>query len=195
MRNTETMTDAELVATILDRAPDESCDILAGLLVKEAGLTSPSASDDATRLDAAIELGRRVDAKHAARTITNVSDPVQAFRLIEPLVRGRQKEHFYAVCLDTKNNVIATKLISIGSLNASIVHPRELFKEAILSSACTVILAHNHPTGDSTPSISDRQLTDRLAEAGRILGIEVVDHVIVGGDGQEYTSFAEERLI
>jgi DNA repair protein RadC len=108
-------------------------------------------------------------------------------------LRYQAKEHFIALLLSTKNHVIAQAIISVGSLNASIVHPRELFREAISHSAAAVILVHNHPSGDPTPSQEDICLTKQLIEAGNLLNISVLDHVIIG-DGK-YVSFKEKGII
>ena len=103
------------------------------------------------------------------------------------------EEIFVIICLDTKNQVIGTFKVSQGSLNASIVHPREVFKRALISNAGSIILAHNHPSGDTAPSKEDIDVTDRLVEAGELLGIRVLDHIIVGHT--RYLSFKEKRLI
>lgn len=94
------------------------------------------------------------------------------------------------MCLNTKNNVIAVHRCHIGSLNSSIVHPREVFKSAILNNAASVIVAHQHPSGDKTPSTEDMNVTKRLVEAGRLLRIEVLDHLVVNGDCK-FTSLKE----
>lgn len=142
------------------------------------------------RLLACIELGRR-GAVWRAPVRTGVNDPESVVALCAPRMRDLDREHFWALALDTKNGLITTLEISIGSLAVSIVHPRELFKEAIVASASSVILVHNHPSGDPTPSNSDIQLTRRLVEAGRILGIEVIDHVVIG-DADRWVSFVGE---
>ena len=100
-----------------------------------------------------------------------------------------KKEHFMVLHLDTKNKIIKDEIISIGTLNASIIHPREIFKSAIKESANSIILVHNHPSGDSEPSMEDREITEKLMEAGEILNIKVLDHVIIGKDN--YHSFKE----
>ena len=100
-----------------------------------------------------------------------------------------KKEHFMVLHLDTKNKIIKDEIISIGTLNASIIHPREVFKSAIKESANSIILVHNHPSGDSEPSIEDKEITEKLMEAGEILNIKVLDHVIIGKDN--YHSFKE----
>jgi DNA repair protein RadC len=94
-------------------------------------------------------------------------------------LKGKKKEHFWVLCLNTRNKLINCKPVSIGSLDTSIVHPREVFKEAVSSSAASVIFVHNHPSGDPEPSKEDIELTKRLVKAGEIIGIDVLDHIIV----------------
>lgn len=108
-------------------------------------------------------------------------------------IGGMKKEHFFILSMDTRNNWIKEKIISVGTLNANLVHPREVFKEAIDARAASVIVAHNHPSGDTEPSEDDLTITKRLAEAGKILGIEVADHIIVTKSG--FFSFKEHKLI
>jgi DNA repair protein RadC len=105
---------------------------------------------------------------------------------------NNKKEHFMVLHLDTKNKIIKDEIISIGTLNASIIHPREVFKSAIKESANSIILVHNHPSGDSEPSVEDKEITEKLMEAGEILNIKVLDHVIIGKDN--YHSFKENTL-
>ena len=109
-----------------------------------------------------------------------INCPQDAYNIAEGFLSGVDREHFIVMCLDTKNNVTALNTVSIGTLNSSLVHPREVFKAAILANSASVILVHNHPTGDPTPSREDREVTKRLCEAGKIMGIEVLDHIIIG---------------
>lgn len=102
------------------------------------------------------------------------------------------KEYFIALHLDGKNRILAVDICSVGSLNQSIVHPREVFKTALLSSAAAIILMHNHPSGDPTPSSEDLEVTRRLREAGALLGIKVLDHLVIGST---YYSFVERGVI
>jgi len=125
-------------------------------------------------------------------TTNRFTSPRQIYELFSDLVQ-ESKEHFMALHLDGKNRIVCFDRVSVGSLNQSIVHPREVFKSAILSSAAALILVHNHPTGDPTPSAEDLAITRRLSEVGDLVGIRVLDHVIVG-DG-EYLSFAERGLL
>ena len=105
------------------------------------------------------------------------------------------REHFVVLLLDTKNRIIGIHTVSTGSLNASIVHPREALKVCILSNAHAFVGGHNHPSGDPNPSQEDRALTSRLVEAGRLMGIPMLDHVIVGDGSTAYFSFADEGLM
>jgi DNA repair protein RadC len=116
-----------------------------------------------------------------------------AYAIVSPKLRNLKKECFVALYLNTKNHLLKEETVSLGSLNANIIHPREVFKSAILESAAAVILAHNHPSGDAAPSSDDIELTKRLLEAGEIIGIKVLDHVIIG-DGQ-FISLKERGLM
>jgi DNA repair protein RadC len=106
----------------------------------------------------------------------------------------REKEHFWILGLNTKNVIQYTDLVSIGSLSASIVHPRETFRLAVMKATANIIIGHNHPSGDTKPSQEDILLTNRLAQAGEILGINVLDHVIIGSEGN-YFSFRDNGMI
>jgi DNA repair protein RadC len=108
-------------------------------------------------------------------------------------MRYLKKEYFKIIILDTKNKVLDVCTISIGSLNSSIVHPREVFHEAVKKSAASILLVHNHPSGETQPSREDINITKRLIEAGELMGIKVLDHIIIG-DGV-YLSFKEENII
>lgn len=131
-------------------------------------------------LAAGLELGRR--SVVGAETPRRIDDPEDAADLVRGALHDQKREHFLAVLLDTKHAVLEVVTVSVGSLDASLVHPREVFREAIRASAAAIIVAHNHPSGDTAPSIEDRQVTARLVEAGRLLGIEVLDHLIVAND-------------
>ncbi len=136
----------------------------------------------ASRLLAALELGRRAFGREDPCEAPTLSGPQDVVRLLGGIRRAR-KEHFVAVFLNARHQVIKQETISVGTLNASLVHPREVFQPAVGESAASVILAHNHPSGDPTPSEEDVQLTARLVEAGRIMGIEVLDHLVVASRG------------
>jgi DNA repair protein RadC len=140
------------------------------------------------RLEACLELGRRLS---YGRPLPRwrVDGPADVARLLMPMLRDADREHFVAVLLSTKNHILDVVTVSIGTLSASIVHPREVWKPAIQASAAAVIVAHNHPTGVPTPSPEDVELTRRLARCGELIGIRLLDHVIVG-DGT-YESLKE----
>ncbi|MCG6170949.1 DNA repair protein RadC [Anoxybacillus sp. LAT_35] len=121
-----------------------------------------------------------------------VKSPEDAYKLLKPFLAGADREVF-VVCLDTKNQPTAIHVCHVGSLNASIVHPREVFKSAILANAASVLVAHNHPSTDPTPSREDIDVTRRLVEAGRIVGIELLDHVVVGGE--RFVSLKEKGYV
>jgi DNA repair protein RadC len=108
-------------------------------------------------------------------------------------IQDKAKEHFKLIVLNTRNKIIGISNISTGTLNTSLVHPREVFKDAIIKNAASVVLAHNHPSGDTEPSENDLTITKRLVEAGKILGIEVLDHIIITKTG--FFSFKEKGLI
>lgn len=122
-----------------------------------------------------------------------IRSPEDAANLVIPELRYLHKEHFVCVFLNTKNAVIRKETISIGSLNASIVHPREVFRQAIKYASASVIAAHNHPSGDPSPSPEDIEISKRLKKAGEIIGIEFLDHIIVGGS--TYASLKEQGLL
>jgi len=127
---------------------------------------------------AAVELGRRV--AEVQVDLPAIHGPADVARLLMPRTRGLDREQFFSVLLNTRHQVLGIELVAVGSLNAALVHPREIFKTAIRRSAHAIIVAHNHPSGDPTPSAEDRNLTRRLVQAGRLLGIAVLDHVILG---------------
>lgn len=103
------------------------------------------------------------------------------------------EENFIIVCLNTKNKIVGVHIISIGNLNSSIVHPREIFKAAMLNNAAGIICLHNHPSGDPEPSRDDKETTERIVEAGKVIGINVLDHIVIGEN--RYISFKERGLM
>jgi len=114
--------------------------------------------------------------------------------MLQEFLADTDREHFVILMLDQKNQVIGINTVSIGSLTASVVHPREVYKPAILSNCAALTLGHNHPSSDPQPSKEDRAITQRLKEAGALLGINVLDHLVIGTDGR-YFSFADENLL
>ena len=146
----------------------------------------------AVTLVAAIELGKRLSGL-AATAKPIIRAPQDAVDLLMARLRYEPREHFLIVLLSTKNHVLGIPTISIGSLNASIVHPREVFRTAINYAAAAVILVHNHPSGDPTPSTEDIALTRKLVDVGKILEIHELDHLIIGDN--KYVSFKEKGII
>ncbi len=141
---------------------------------------------------AAIELGKRIATKPKEQRV-NISSPGEVASLFLEEMRYLKKEHFKVLLLNTKNEIIMIENISVGNLNSSVVHPREVFCTAVKKSACALIAVHNHPSGNPTPSDADINITNRLVEAGELLGIKLLDHLIIG-DG-EYVSLKEKRLM
>ncbi len=133
----------------------------------------------AVRVKAAAELGRRI-VLHQPDPMPAIRSPEDVARLLMEEMRSLDREHFRELLLNSKNRVLSIETISVGTLNASIVHPREGLKPAIMKSAAAIILVHNHPTGVPTPSQEDIAITKRFVKAGEIVGIQVLDHVIIG---------------
>jgi DNA repair protein RadC len=203
----EVLSNVELIAILLGTGSRQDsvlglarrmlvmCDGLAGLsklspqeITKLHGVGQAKAAT----IGAALELGKRIQLQTGTKRKI-IRCPRDIADLLMPRLRFESKEKFMVVLLSTKNHVLATPTISVGTLNASIVHPRELFREAINNSAASVILVHNHPSGDPQPSQEDVALTAKMVEAGRLLDIAVVDHVIIG-DGK-YVSLKEQGIM
>ena len=199
--------DCDLLAILLRTGSGDATAVdLANQLVSKydglSGLATRSHGDllkfkgigeaKAVTLLAAFEIGRRLAAGGTlnGRKISNAADVADYFR---HRLRDLKREVFIAVLLDTQNRVIRDVKISEGSLNASVVHPREVFKEAVAESAAAVILVHNHPSGETDPSTADLDVTRQLVEAGRLLDIPVHDHVIVSAGG--FTSLLDAGLL
>lgn len=204
-RGPESLSDRELLAAVLGTGcAGTPVGDLAAVLLREGTLESLArlAPRDlgglrgvglarACQLLAAFEIGRRVYGR-----IAQVERPVRTPQDLLPLVQhyaSAHKEHFLIVLLNTRHLPISVELVSVGSLSASIVHPREVFRPAILAPAASIILVHNHPSGESTPSEDDIEITQRLCRVGETMGIEVLDHVILGA-AQPF-SFREAGLI
>ncbi len=200
----EALSDAELVALLLrsGSARLSARDIAQALLRRHGGLRGLArapladlrgqrgvAEAKAATLQAAFELGRRL-ASRRLRPGDAIRSPADVHRHFQPLLRDAPHERFLVVLLDGRHRVIRPVLTSLGTLTASLVHPREVFAPALREPAAAVILVHNHPSGDPTPSREDREITSRLAAAGDLLGIPVLDHVVIAEQG--YVSLREE---
>lgn len=191
---TEALSSQEVLAIILGRGiKGESVMVIAQKLITKFGnlknIAQASVEEltqitgigpaKAAQIKAAFELSRRLEDPVDERPKITVKSPEDVAKSVKSQLKGKKKEHFLVLSLDTRNHLIDTHKISIGSLDSSIVHPREVFKDAISDIAASVIFAHNHPSGDPSPSEDDIKLTKRLVEVGEILGIEVLDHIIV----------------
>lgn len=153
---------------------------IAGASMEELSQVRGIGTAKAAQIKAAVELSRRTEGYAEATDKITIKTPEDVYALTQGKLKGKKKEYFLAALLDTRNHLIKLAEISIGSLDGSIVHPREVFKEAISATASSVIFIHNHPSGDTEASDDDIRLTKRLAEVGEIVGINVLDHVIIG---------------
>ncbi|WP_458121454.1 RadC family protein [Paenibacillus sp. Z6-24] len=203
----EALSHAELLAILLRTGTrDESAIHLAARILQQVGtirqLVDLSIEElteikgigtaKAIQIKAGIELGRRIS-RTGKEDAMVIRSPRDAADLLIEQMRYLQKEHFVCLFLNTKNHIISQETLSMGSLNASIVHPREIFRAAIKCSSASVICAHNHPSGDPTPSPEDISLTRRLVEAGQIIGIEVLDHLVIGD--MKFVSLKEQGFM
>lgn len=203
----EALTTVELLAVLLRTGSDNmnALDLAAVMLARTGGLLGLAESSaeelcsikgvgpaKTAQLKASVELGRRLAAEvHGPRKV--IKSPADVYNLLKEKMRYCDREHFKAVFLNTKHHVITVETVSVGSLNSSLVHPRELFKNSIKRSAAALVLVHNHPSGDPAPSPEDIQITRRLAEAGEIIGIQVIDHIIIGNNS--FISLKEQGII
>jgi len=203
-KGAEALSDAHLLAILLrtGRRDSSAVQVAIELLDRMGGLGGIAACGieelcavpgigraKAAQLKAALAIGRR-SLSVPLSTGMRISSSADLFKHFHPVLRDVKHELFKVVLLDAKNTVVKEATVSEGSLTLSIVHPREVFALAVRESAAAVIFLHNHPSGDPTPSLEDRHLTDRLVAAGSVLGIRVLDHLIIG-DGR-YVSFADE---
>jgi len=194
LNGADVLSNSELLAIILQKGTrkENAIDMSNRLLAKhsidklsECSLTElkdiPGIGDaKAMQIMALFELSKRVKSGSIAEEVVSNSSDIANYYMER--MKGLKREHLIAVFLDSKNKIINDKVISIGTLNSSLVHPREVFKEAIKCSANAIILVHNHPSGDCGPSSEDIEITDRVKEAGEMVGIKLLDHVIVGKD-------------
>lgn len=181
----------ELSSNIIRRYGSGISDLV-GITKEELIKDNPGMTDyKATMILCGIELGARTYLKK--EKIKHILTTQDVLDLLSYEMSFLSEEHFNVILLNTKNMIIDTILISVGTINTSLVHVREVFKNAIKKNANSIILVHNHPSGDSSPSSEDKALTKRLCAAGQLLGIKVLDHIIIGKDN--YFSFMEENMI
>ncbi len=208
LRGAQNLTDAELIAILLRTGnKGKSVVQVAQELINDYGnlavLSSRTAScltrtkgignDKAATLLAAFELSRRIQIQSKWFSEKKITSPQDVADIFIPLLRDELREHFCVVCLNSANKIIRYEVISVGNLNSSVVHPREIFKAAIDNNSASIILIHNHPSGNPDPSSEDISITKKVVESGKIMDIPVFDHIIIAGN--EFTSFVEKRLI
>ena len=202
------LTDAELIAILLrtGTAEKSAIDIASemtadgGLYKRLAGITRLNELTNikglgqakAATVLAALEIGRRIASAKPLEKI-HLSCPQDVADFLMPRLRYAAKEQFVVILLNSKNKVIGTEVVSEGSLSSSIVHPREVYGPAILHHAAAIMVAHNHPSGDPKPSFEDEEVTRMLSRSGKVLGIPMIDHVIIG-DGNYYSFLENEAL-
>jgi len=200
------LTEGELLAVVLG-AGTRGMDVMglsSVLLRRFGGLSGLSVSGlreiagisgigirKAIRIHAAFEMGKRALAN--PRVIRHVDSPSAVWKILIPEMAGLQKEEFRVLIVNNKNNLLKKSVISVGTISEAIVHPREVFRDAIREAGSAIIISHNHPSGELTPSREDIQTTGRIAEAGRIIGIPLLDHVII--TDSSYLSMKEEGYI
>jgi len=167
-------------------------------MLKDIGISSLMKIDGigrvkAIELKAALELGRRVYSNNNTINKIKMNNPLVIYEYFKEVLIDKKQEYFYCIYLDTKGNLLDKKCLFLGTINNSVIHPREIFKEAYLLSANGIICVHNHPSGDSTPSKEDIVVTRKLQELGIIHGIKIIDHVIIGNDN--YYSFNDNNRL
>ena len=188
---TESHTAVDVAGQLL-QASDGSLRRLASLSAAELQRIPGIGPAVTARLQAALELGRRL-AREGAGERPRIRGPRDVYELCAPALRDARQEEFRVLLLNAQHAVLRELVATRGTLDASVVHPREVFRAAIVESAAAVILLHNHPSGDPTPSREDREVTDQLVGAGQLVGIPVLDHIVIG-DGR-YVSFVEAGLL
>lgn len=200
------LSDSELLAVVLGRgdftenAVDQANRVLSGFnFDKLASLSLLELEKEfrnsvkAMKINAMFEIFRRTNRLKNKGFKVKIKTAEDVFNFYKDELEDKNKEHFYALLLDTKNRIISEQLISVGTLNASLIHPREVFNPAIKASANAIILVHNHPSGDCKPSKQDKNVTKMLVDAGDLVGINILDHVIIGE--KEYTSIKDSNLL
>lgn len=208
LRGAQSLSDAELVAILLrtGKKGKNVLEIAREIISNEGNLAMLATrtvdslqkidgigKDKAATLVAAFEFSRRILSQSKWFSNRKITSPQDIADIFIPILRDDIKEKFIVVCLNSANKIIKHETISIGNLNSSVVHPREVFKVAIDCSSASIILIHNHPSGNPEPSNEDLRITKKIVESGKIMDIPVFDHLIIAGE--TYTSFVEKRLI
>ena len=192
----EVLSNAELLAIILQKGNKKEnvvdmsnrllskhgIDKLSELSLTELQEINGIGPAKAMQIKALFEFNKRYNFVIKTKNIVTIEKSEDIYNYFVDKLKDKKKEHLYAVFLDSKNKIITENLISVGTLNTSLVHPREVFKSAIKESANSIILVHNHPSGNPEPSEEDKMITDLLFKTGELLSIKVLDHVIIGKD-------------
>ncbi len=208
LRGAQSLSDAELIAILLRTGTKGKSVITISqeIINREKNLAQLAlknladlkkipgiGNDKAVTLIAAFEISRRILHQTKWFSSKKITSPQDVAEMFIPILRDEVKEVFMVVCLNSSNKVIKFEKISIGNLNSSVVHPREIFKVAIENNSASIILMHNHPSENPEPSNEDISITKKIVEAGKMMDIPVFDHIIIAGNN--YTSFVERRLI
>jgi len=203
----EVLSDSELLAIIIGSGTQKysALDCAKELLNKHGSLTELYNQDvsilvqikgignaKAVSLKAAFEIAKRINATPISKKV-KITEPEAIAKVYMSKYLGVKQENFWVILLDTNNNIIKDVKVSTGSLNATIVHPREVFKPAISESAASIIIMHNHPSGNVEPSEQDKSITEKIIHSGNIIGIKVLDHIIIGDN--KFFSFANHGLV
>lgn len=208
LRGAHNLSESELLAILLRTGKKgKPVTHLAQELLEEFGGLSALASksiesitkisgignDKAATLTASFELGKRIDFNKKWNSDKKITSPSDVADIFIPILRDELQEQFIVICLNSSNKIIKFKIITTGTLNSSVVHAREIFKVAVENSSASIILLHNHPSGNPEPSNEDITITKRLVEAGKIMDIPVFDHIIIAGN--KFTSLVDKRII
>jgi DNA repair protein RadC len=203
----EVLSDAELLAIVLGRGSktenvidcsrrvlrEQNLNYLAEQSLPELAKTFGDDTVKALKVAAMFELFRRTNRLKVQGFATKIQSAEDVYHYFADRLAEKKKEYFYALCLDTKNRIISETLVSVGILDASLIHPREVFNPAVKASCHAVILVHNHPSGEAEASVADIEVTKMLYNAGDIIGISILDHIIIGKEG--YSSMKEKGTI
>jgi len=208
LRGAHNLSESELIAILLRTGTkgnpvtrlaqelleeSEGLSALAGKSVESLTKINGIGKDKAATLAAAFELGKRIDFNKKWYSEKKITSPSDVAGLFIPILRDEVQEKFFVICLNSSNKIIKFKTVTTGTLNSSVVHSREIFKVAIDNNSASIILLHNHPSGNPEPSTEDISITKRLVDAGKLLDIPVFDHIIIAGN--KFTSLVDKRII
>jgi DNA repair protein RadC len=208
LRGAQSLTDSELIAillrtgrkgkTVIEIARDlisenTNLAVLASLTIEKMRENKGIGNDKAATLAAAFEISRRISSQSKFFSNKKITCPEDIADFFIPLLRDDLKEKFFVICLNSANKIIKYEMISLGNLNSSVVHAREVFKVAIENNSANIILLHNHPSGNTEPSNEDISITKKIVEAGKMMDIHVFDHIIIAGNS--FFSFVVKKII